>query len=121
MKIKQLLCHHKWEMLEKPNKEKDKVSKVRCVKCGYNTALPANKIYKNETNTRSNYLWCDCSNDLIRDSYVESILPSTWSMYKCSNCGKTQIYEFGIAPCPVNIEELYSDEQLQNILERMKK
>ncbi len=54
---------------------------------------------------RNNFIWCNCGNDLVRDSYEKELENGVYQ-YRCSSCGEKSIFNFIVAPIPINIEEL---------------
>lgn len=82
--LKQLLCSHKYESLERP--DKDGKSMIHCIKCDkkkYGKISISKEV-------RNKYLYCNCGNDLIRDSYVETDELGL-DHYICSRCNAHQI------------------------------
>lgn len=94
MKIKQLLCSHRWEILYKPYGGK---AIVKCTKC--------HRVqYKKESNKNivpKTYYWCPyCGYDLAKDSFVNQSNEGV-AVYRCNNCKRKSKWHFGIAPIPV--------------------
>lgn len=98
------MCFHKFFKLERP-KEGIK-TKVQCEKCNGVYLKNVDKIPDfMMSNNRTNYLWCNCGNDLIRDSYEKELENGVYQ-YRCSSCGEKSIFNFIVAPILINIEEL---------------
>lgn len=116
--------HKKWEMLDKPNSEEK--SHCRCMKCGKTKfrKLPVHK------NGRYNYLWCECGNNLDRESFYCEYMDDEDKLYKyvykCDKCGLTSLWTFDIAPGATWLENVYPDnkrgkrilEHIKNIVEK---
>ena len=94
MKLKQLLCNHRWEILYKPL---GNMAIQRCVKC---ERVQFKKINNKKLISR-NYCWCPyCGYDLVRDSYISKDKEGIVS-YTCTNCNRSSKWHFTIAPIPI--------------------
>lgn len=99
------LHFHVWEYLEEPSSRNEAPRKVKCIKCDTvkNKHVDPFKVH------RRAYLWCDCHNELFRDSFKQKVVDINTELYVyvCSSCGRISVFNFNIAPVPVEVTDKY--------------
>ena len=119
--LNQLFCNHSWEMQEKENIHGE--APCICSKCNKYAIINVNLSYRMKPR---NYHFCNkCGNDLIRDSYIKSLVDGVYE-YKCSRCGELNIVSFNAGICTLDItksviedKNFYTDSMIINIIQKI--